>query len=105
MHLLGVLGEIFLAPLPLATFLAPQSTVLQEGLSMGIGPLLVAGLEIMPEISELGFLMPDMKGGLQIRQSVEIGLIIPMLIIGTGVGLKGLHPWIGDIGSVSERAS
>lgn len=71
---------------------------------MGIGLLLVAGLEMTPEISEMGFLIPDMKGGLQIRQSVEIGLILLMLIVGTGVGLKGLQPWIGDIESVGERA-
>lgn len=71
---------------------------------MGIGPLLVAGLEMTPEISELGFLIPDMKGGLQIRQSVEIGLILLMLMVGTEVGLNGLQPWIGDIESVGETA-
>lgn len=71
---------------------------------MGIGPLLVAGLEMTPEISELGFLIPDMKGGLQIRQSVEIGLILLMLMVGTEVGLNGLQPWIGDIESVGEIA-
>lgn len=71
---------------------------------MGIGPLLVAGLEMTPEILELGFLIPDMKGGMQIRQSVEIGLILLMLMVGTEVGLNGLQPWIGDIESVGETA-
>lgn len=71
---------------------------------MGIGPLLVDGGEMIPEISELGFLIPDMKGGLQICQSVEIDLILLMLIVGTEVGLNGLQPWIGDIESMGERA-
>lgn len=70
---------------------------------MDIGPL-VAGLEMTPEISELGFPIPDTKGGLQICQSVEIGLILLMLIVGPRVGLKGLQPWIGDIESMGERA-
>lgn len=71
---------------------------------MGIGPLLAAGLEMTPEISELVFLIQDLKGGLQILQSVEIGLLLLMLMVGIEVGLSGLQPWIGDIESAGETA-
>lgn len=104
MHLQEVLGGVIPAHLLIIAILAPQSTVLQEGLWMGIGPLLAAGLEMTPEISELVFLIQDLKGGLQILQSVEIGLLLLMLMVGIEVGLSGLQPWIGDIESAGETA-
>lgn len=55
---------------------------------MGIDPLLVAGLEMILEILELGCLLRDMKAGFMITlPCAEIDQIFLKMIIGTEVDL------------------